>query len=262
MTINIVHEMIQRLNQGGPDASEVALQLGLLLERSYKRRRESEPVQPALLPELVDVVLTRKEQTDVVEALIEYLDHDPSPAPVAAWALARSHRPDAVEALLRIVQSRAADPTQLQLAYQALAGLDAIPSWDAWRAIRNAAIHGTGQVQRTADQITTSVVQGLGDAITAAEQLEEVVTWLEHQPEVHSRDIRRAVRAARTAIQAYSAIGFPVERSAGRELRQRLRTLQTHESPTELQLLELRRITVRIRGLLMDEQRLAAEAHN
>ncbi len=233
-----VANLIARLDQGTSAAEEAALALGLLLERSRGSRRRAEASDLALPAELVDVVLSTKDQTDVVRALVDYLESNVHPTSAAVWALARSRHPRAVSALLRLLQ-KASDPSQSQLGYQAVVALDDIPTWETWRAIRNAAVHGVAPAKDAANGMCTAALDSLSQAVTATRYFQQILSGVPRQLVLDSGAHRPALRAARDAVKGYRSILFPIDRVGVRELERRLDAARAGEQamPEQVQML-------------------------
>jgi hypothetical protein len=150
-----IDRIVQEIREGGEDANEAALTLGLLIEQEKVHRPapgDDGGVREILGDELANYRLTREELEAAIDQLVDYIDETPEPEAMAVWALTKSHDPRTVPHLIALLDRVIDEPEKEHLAYQALIGITSFDDEQAVSAVRRAAERGHGDVKETATQ--------------------------------------------------------------------------------------------------------------
>lgn len=147
-------KFIEAIREGGKEAHEAALTLGLLLEREKVRRpvEDDGDIREILGEELANQKFSVTELETIVDELLNYITEVSEPHPSAVWALSKSYNPRILPHLIGLLDRIVTDPEKEHLAYQALVGITCFDNDLSLTAIRKAAKQGYGQVKETAKQ--------------------------------------------------------------------------------------------------------------
>lgn len=150
-------DLMKRIREGGKQAREAALTIGLLIEQEKVRRKSSDDggVGAVLGASWAGTRLTAGEVEFAVDQLIAYLNETPEPDATAIWAVSKSYDSRIVPTLAELVDRFASDPMREGIAAEALlgvinAGIGSKHDSIAMAAVRHACEAGVGSVKETA----------------------------------------------------------------------------------------------------------------
>lgn len=135
----MIHMRIEELTTALESTStevrrEAALMLGLLLEKTWAKRRPDDDggLHDIYGPGLERVTLTESEISSVVQRLAERIAST-AVEPMVAWALAKARTPEAISAMWLCLEKHcvSSDPERQAMAINALLGL--IASTENWK---------------------------------------------------------------------------------------------------------------------------------
>ena len=161
-----LEDLLAAVPQGGEEAQEAALALGLLIE-------DRPPADDAGLAAVVGRDLAARrlspaERDAAVDGLLAYLRDTAEPHPMAVWALTKSYEPRTVPALIALLERHVDNPRAAPLAYQALVGVvtAGVPTPEyrerSLVAVRAAAARGHAEVAETAQRYLQTAMREKG----------------------------------------------------------------------------------------------------
>ena len=147
----MIAELLAKVRAGGDEAKDAARTLGLLIERASRTPHlDDDDIVRLLDAEYADRHLTAAEREQAIDGLLEIVDADPRPLPLAVWALGKSVDKRVAPALISVLERTLDEPEHEHLAYQALTGMIPLRTPEVLQAVRDAAERGHGSVREDA----------------------------------------------------------------------------------------------------------------